>query len=276
MGGTMASENKGQLMRIFPVFVLILVLTMLVVTAENIDTKSSGDNPIPAGDNSQTGGDVANVVDLCEGVDCGVSTLTCSDGFTATCENSCVTETGSCNSCVPSCEGHDQINDNVVENNETDGMIGDEVNQTYVNETGQEEVPSVLNETIPSEELNATVDENETTPVNDSYQTTPGSGSEVGLIEPNSELNVEILYPEKIIRGEVIDVKAVITNSLNKVKNVKVDWTLPDGFSIVSGDQEICKDLNAKETCELNIKVETSLSTSLGKGEIKAVVNYEI
>ncbi|MBI5060807.1 MAG: hypothetical protein HZB67_00675, partial [Candidatus Aenigmarchaeota archaeon] len=46
----------------------------------------------------------ANVTDPCAGITCNPSSLTCPDGFAATCTNTC--SAGTCSSCSPDCSGH--------------------------------------------------------------------------------------------------------------------------------------------------------------------------
>lgn len=46
--------------------------------------------------------------DLCQGMACGDSVLTCPDGYAAKCSNSCDSSTGKCSQCTPSCSGHDK------------------------------------------------------------------------------------------------------------------------------------------------------------------------
>ncbi len=45
---------------------------------------------------------------VCQGVTCSESTLTCPDGYVATCSNSCDSSTGQCSQCTPSCSGHEK------------------------------------------------------------------------------------------------------------------------------------------------------------------------
>ena len=58
--------------------------------------------------------------DLCEGITCNPSYKTCPDGYQASCQNSCNSETGLCFSCTPSCSGHEAYcGDGMCNNNET-------------------------------------------------------------------------------------------------------------------------------------------------------------
>lgn len=44
--------------------------------------------------------------DLCEGVVCNPTTITCPDGINVSCTNICNTQTGFCSTCTPDCSGH--------------------------------------------------------------------------------------------------------------------------------------------------------------------------
>lgn len=88
--------------------------------------------------------------------------------------------------------------------------------------------------------------------------------------EPIFDINIE--YPEKMIRQEIINIKADVTTD-SFVKNVYLKWILPDGFEIISGNQiEICGDIG---TCYSEIDVKIDLSANLGSNEIKVVMVYE-
>ena len=263
----MISKKKGQLKKISLAIILVLLLATIIIAAQNIneetqqeiqttETQENANLDLqidkPETINTDTKIEITDntleAINLCENIRCDASNLICVDGFTATCENSCVSETGDCTSCTPSCEGHEQITDNGTEN-ETEIIKNETEERTEGNETTRPE----QNEKIPS-----------------------GTGEAIIDMPSNPELDLLISYPAKITRGEIMEIKATITNSGNKVKNVLVDWALPKGFEIVYWNQKSCESLNTGESCELIIRVQTSLSTSLGEGEIKAIVNYEI
>jgi uncharacterized repeat protein (TIGR01451 family) len=90
-------------------------------------------------------------------------------------------------------------------------------------------------------------------------------------------LNVSVESPSKITRGEVVAVRATITNTGSaEAKNVLLTWKLPEGFEIISGDQtQSCGILEPNASCTSVITVQSSLSAELGKNEIKVVVSYE-
>jgi len=92
-----------------------------------------------------------------------------------------------------------------------------------------------------------------------------------------TQLEVVIDSPGKITRGEIIEVKATVTNTgSTEAKNVVLTWQLPHEFEIVSGSQtENCGDLEPNASYESTITIQTSIHAELGNNEIKIVVNYE-
>lgn len=176
------------------------------------------------------------VIDLCENLNCEDSETECPDDFVSSCSNICDLETGECSVCEPICD-----NLFLIENStEDESEIFNESNSTLISD-----LESGLNNS----------------------ETEPGS-------EP--EINVQIFSPEKITRGEVIEIKSTITNSGAVIKDVLATWDLPFGFEIISGDKITnCGNLDNGETCELSISIESSISTSLGNNEIKIKGNYK-
>ena len=280
----MKSEKQGALKKIFMIIILVLLLTIVIITAQNIneelqtntetqttetetentliDTNSQISTDIQD-DNSKTTNEIntetntESIKDLCKGINCEVSTLTCLDGFIATCENSCDSEIGTCTSCSPSCEGHEQI----TEQNQTEVGINETIKEAENNtETTNETI--LENITIPSTGL-----ENKT-------ETPLETGEAIGTETP--QIDILISYPFKITRGEVTEIKVIITNFGAKAKNVFVNWFLPQDFEIISGNLiENCGNLNAGETCVSIINIQTSSSTLLGKNQIKVTTSYE-
>lgn len=269
MEAIMINKKEGQLRKIFPVIILVLLLVIVIVAAESINgetstTQETQTNEVPSEtqtieiqentnvveDNSETTNSEINtetsatetesnppeIIDLCENINCDASNLICTDGFNSTCENFCDSETGVCTSCNPNCEGHEQS--------------ATETNQSESNETAEEE-QTENNGTIPSETEDIT---------------------ETGI----PQIDIQLSYPAKTTRGESVEVKATITNSGAKTKHLLVKWILPENFEIISGGLiESCGNLDTEESCISTINVKTSVSTSLGKNEIKIEVGYE-
>jgi uncharacterized repeat protein (TIGR01451 family) len=136
---------------------------------------------------------------------------------------------------------------------------------TADNETEEEPVivPEV-NETLPEENVTVS-DENATIP--EINATIPG----IAAIE------VFIENPQKITRGQEFTARAVIRNSGDgPAENATLEWILPEGFSIVSGNTvENIGTIAAGEERAYEIIVRTSVATARGANEIKARVTYE-
>jgi len=140
--------------------------------------------------------------------------------------------------------------------NETSGNISNETSE-ILNETIREIIESLGNQSIiipnVSEMINETIEQKTI----------------------NFEINLD--YARKVTRGEIIKVKAIATNAgSSTAKNVVLDWKIPEGFEIVSGNQrEFCGVVEMNSNCVSEVDIKTSISTVLGTSEIKVVVNYE-
>ena len=92
----------------------------------------------------------------------------------------------------------------------------------------------------------------------------------------SENLELEVFYSGKFIRGDSKEIKAVVTNNGLDVQNVALDWILPTDSQIVGGDQiKQCGDLNSGESCESIIHLEILDVSMLGRGEIKVIVRFE-
>jgi len=149
------------------------------------------------------------------------------------------------------------------------------INSTGKNDSSDNLTVDILNETI--QEINESLGENESVIV--SNLTIPEPFNETQEMPQKSAVNfeIELNYPQRITRGEIIPVKASATNTgSSTAKNVVLDWKLPDGFSIVSGsEREFCGSLDQNGICDSQINLKTDISTVLGLKEIKVVVSYE-
>jgi hypothetical protein len=92
-----------------------------------------------------------------------------------------------------------------------------------------------------------------------------------------SKFDINFDYPQKITRGEEFNVKSYVNNiGSSKAKNVVLNWQLPNGFEIVSGNLvENCGDLEPNNACVSEITLKTETSANRGLNDIKIVVNYE-
>jgi predicted transcriptional regulator len=152
--------------------------------------------------------------------------------------------------------------ENLTEANETisNGTVSNETaqNETILNETAVIPEPENMNETI--QEL-----ENETQ--------LPEELPEI--LQP--VLSVRISSQDKILRGEQFDVSAIISNSGNSdAKNVRMEWILPEGIEIVSGQASAeCGIIVPDSECASSLTLLAPISADIGKNEIMVVMKYE-
>ena len=57
---------------------------------------------------------ISQEINLCLGVTCQPSILSCSDNYLSSCENICDTEIGECTICNPSCSGHENLCSGII------------------------------------------------------------------------------------------------------------------------------------------------------------------
>ena len=93
--------------------------------------------------------------------------------------------------------------------------------------------------------------------------------------EPIANLDINILYPKQITRGENLTLTAIITNTGEKeIKSAYVNWILPSGFKVISKQQDQFDKLLPGNSFESKLKLQTSNSTNSGINEIKIKINY--
>jgi uncharacterized repeat protein (TIGR01451 family) len=128
--------------------------------------------------------------------------------------------------------------------------------QEAENQTGNITLPESQNVTYPENEIQTNI-------------TLPE------ILQPI--LGAEISSTDKIIRGEQFDISAVVKNSGNSdARNVVLSWELPSGFEIVSGDfSKDCGEISPESECISSITLSSSISTDIGKSEIKVILKYE-
>ncbi len=147
------------------------------------------------------------------------------------------------------------ITENVTEN-VTENITENITENVTLNETSSEDL--IINETL----------ENETIIPNETNET-----SQEPVI---TNFDINLIYPQKITRGEIINVKASATNLGSTARNVVLIWKLPDDFETISGYlKEFCGTLELNDVCSSEISLKTNFSTPLGLNEIKVVVSYE-
>ncbi len=157
--------------------------------------------------------------------------------------------------------------------NQTTEIINDAAAQSSLNENsqGQPVSDSSDNTNWTDSPTNNTV-VNETANVTTTPNQTPSDETITQPILP--VLNIDIVYPQRLIRGETIEIRAVITNTGSiDINNAVISWLLPNGFEIIS-KQENCSSLASGSSCESLITVKTSTFAELGMNSLKTVVNY--
>jgi hypothetical protein len=149
------------------------------------------------------------------------------------------------------------------------------INSTAKNDSSDNLTVEILNETI--QEINESLGGNESVIVSNFTVSEPTNETQETPQKSAVNFEIELNYPQRITRGEIILVKARAVNTgSSTAKNVVLDWKLPDGFSIVSGNErEFCGSLDQNGICDSQISIETDASTVLGLNEIKVVVSYE-
>lgn len=142
-----------------------------------------------------------------------------------------------------------------------------------MNETTIEETTTSV-DTTTTQETSTTIEMNETTTVETTTTIETTSTIEINetTIGPQP-LQIELIYPEKILRGKKTELSAIVTNSNTFSLVAFVDWHMPEGLYITS--KQTCNVLQSGGYCYENITVQASLGTELGIKNIKAVVSYE-
>jgi hypothetical protein len=299
---TKKKRKKGQLQVLTALLVLLLIPTAVIVAQNVTDGLNRSKISLP--------------VDLCVDVSCEDSTATCPDGWVASCSNACNPATGECSTCTSDCAEHevpvcnitcgeceelDFLNcvcnpiipccgDNVCDSLEVQGEAEeclvdcgldcdkDGVKESWTCEAIKENI------TQPSNETNTSVETTTSLPSTSTTSTTTITGTtsiseppETLLPKPKKELKVETFYPERITRGETVELMAKTVNTgSNDVENVTITWELPERFEVVSSKLvKNCGTLGPNVSCVSSITVQTLLSSKLGINEIKVVVNYE-
>ncbi len=164
--------------------------------------------------------------------------------------------------------------------NISDETVSEFQNQTSMieqNYTAEENLTEV-NETISNETiLNET---NETISLPDSQAITPPETGETNGTLPEifqPILSVRISSQDKTIRVEQFDVSAFVSNSGNsEAKNVRLEWVLPEGIEIVSGQAYAdCGTIGPDSECASSLTLSAPMFAAIGKSEIRVVVKYE-
>jgi hypothetical protein len=125
-------------------------------------------------------------------------------------------------------------------------------NETLQNETSLEQnLTEIVNETQNITEnttINQNITQNETVIQNLTENTT-----EVQNVSRN--ILVEMTYPKKVTRGESVTIKSTVSNlDTQKVENLVIDWNIPSGFTLISGNQSyLCGTMEPNAVCASEI-----------------------
>jgi len=233
----------------------------------------------------------------CVNTTCEDSITVCPDGYQANCSNVCDPATGQCSLCTLDCTDHEKCVENWQCTEWSDCVNGTQIRTCNdINNCNTTENKPLENQScviLPSCNLTCGICQELNSTTCSCMDISPCCGNSVCESEedcsscpidcgncpeiPESVFDINIEYPEKITRGETIIVKANVKNinSLT-VRNVFLNWVLPSGFEIISGNQrEDCGVLDIDNFCISEIIVKTDFSTNLGIREIKIVVDYE-
>lgn len=149
------------------------------------------------------------------------------------------------------------------------------INSTEKNDSRDNLTVEILNETI--QEINESLGGNESLVTSNFTVSEPFNETQETPQKSAVNFEIELNYSQRTTRGEIIPVKVSATNTgSSTAKNVVLEWKLPGGFSIVSGNQnELCGDVEQNSSCDSQIDLKTDVSTVLGLKEIKVVISYE-
>lgn len=90
-------------------------------------------------------------------------------------------------------------------------------------------------------------------------------------------LDVGIISPNKITRGEAFEINAYTRNiGSASAKNVSIEWVLPEGFYISTGSGSVdCQELAPETSCWNNVTATVPLSSKMGLNDIGVRVSYD-
>lgn len=142
-----------------------------------------------------------------------------------------------------------------------------------LNETQQKEGNLTISKNITKENnltkenpINETISENKTEVINETVVDEP--------IE-YTELVVETLIEERVIRGESFEFEVIIENVGNgKAENIETTLDLPVGFSVTESDMK-CISLESEQRCVHSFEIMTDLTADIGTEKIGVMVMYE-
>ncbi len=136
------------------------------------------------------------------------------------------------------------------------------------------------NVTIPEENVTIPDDVNpeENVTLPEENATSEDANETVEVSEYPPSLSIEMDIPERLTRGgaETVLLSAIVLNSGSEANGVIVEWILPEGFSVVSGD--IIKDIGTlpeNASFRSRITVSAGVITPRGVNEIRVKASYD-
>jgi len=157
---------------------------------------------------------------------------------------------------------------------ETSSTISTTIPENFSKPENETSAITTVETTIP---MNETITVTTTTITNTTIETTLKTTTTTGLNVTQPILNVELNLPEKVTRGEIFNISTTVTNDGTvDVKNVVLNWNIPEKFEIVSGSStKDCGTIPVGLFCSAELTIATSVDTKLGNNLIKTVVSYE-
>lgn len=155
--------------------------------------------------------------------------------------------------------------------NSSQNFSSPEVSGLSISGTEETSIDTLIEATLGNKILNESEDENL------SDLDLPEKENLTDLIADKPELYIELPHPEKVTRGEAVELSAKVTNYGNgTADNVVFEWLLPYGFEVVLGDTKLyCGNLAKDSFCSSTITINASYSTLLGENNLKILVAYD-
>lgn len=115
---------------------------------------------------------------------------------------------------------------------------------------------------------------------NETNKTSQPSSGMNGLVSSPKQgqtpkINISLVYPKNIIRGNNFEVSAKVSNIGTSNANFSTLWNLPAGFKVVTGKQNSSYNtLESNQSKIFSVNITPSLSSHIGDNEIKFEVLY--
>jgi hypothetical protein len=156
----------------------------------------------------------------------------------------------------------------------TGGISASEDGSTMILGENYSEVIALANGTADDTNLSAGYD--------DPNGTGGGTGDVIIPVEanetlvPGTSLSVEIFSPDNLTRDRPFEAGVNVSNTGEvAAHSVRIRWVLPEGFSLLYGQEEYdCGDLAAGAECTNKVTITTGYNAGLGEGVLRVEVRY--